>query len=178
MLKAGGLGLLLYQIDGAERWLSPREARAAAMPFSILSAAEVETLEALGEALLPGARERGIAHFVDHHLGVAAEDSLLTLRYLDVPPPYVAFYRAGLAALDGASRAQHESAFHQLTPEAREALVGVMSRENPSGWQGSPAPLVYFALRSDAVDVVYGTVEGFEKLGIPYMAHIMPPTRW
>jgi len=30
-------------------------------------------------------------------------------------------------------------------------------------------------VRSDAVDVVYGTVEGFERLGVPYMPHILPP---
>jgi len=26
--------------------------------------------------------------------------------------------------------------------------------------------------------VVYGTVEGYESLGIPYMAHIAPERRW
>jgi hypothetical protein len=178
LLKAGGLGLLLYQVDGAERWLSPREARGEAMPLSALSAVEVEILEALGETLVPGAREEGIAHFVDHHLGVPAEDSLLTLRYLDIPPPYAAFYRAGLAALDAASRKQHGKAFDELAPDAREALVAIMSHENPPGWKGPPAPLFYFALRSDAIDVVYGTVEGFDKLGIPYMPHIKPASRW
>ena len=33
-------------------------------------------------------------------------------------------------------------------------------------------------LRSDAVDVVYGTEGGFEELGIPYLAHIRPPADW
>jgi hypothetical protein len=33
-------------------------------------------------------------------------------------------------------------------------------------------------LRSDAVDVVYGTVEGYEALGIPYQPHIAPLKRW
>jgi hypothetical protein len=33
-------------------------------------------------------------------------------------------------------------------------------------------------LRSDAVDVVYGTEEGYKDLGIPYMAHIAPLKRW
>jgi hypothetical protein len=37
---------------------------------------------------------------------------------------------------------------------------------------------VYFLLRSDAVDVVYGTVEGYAALGIPYMPHIAPTKRW
>jgi len=46
------------------------------------------------------------------------------------------------------------------------------------GWQGPPQGFVYFVLRSDAVDVVYGTVEGYEALGVPYQAHIMPLKRW
>jgi hypothetical protein len=33
-------------------------------------------------------------------------------------------------------------------------------------------------LRSDAVDVVYGTMEGYASLGIPYMPHIAPTKRW
>ena len=37
---------------------------------------------------------------------------------------------------------------------------------------------VLFVLRADALDVTYGTPEGFEALGIPYMAHIMPETPW
>jgi hypothetical protein len=36
---------------------------------------------------------------------------------------------------------------------------------------------VYFVLRSDAVDVVYGTMEGYESLGVPYMPHIVPDKR-
>ena len=32
--------------------------------------------------------------------------------------------------------------------------------------------------RPDAIDVVYGTKAGFEQLGVPYMAHIEPPSRW
>jgi hypothetical protein len=26
--------------------------------------------------------------------------------------------------------------------------------------------------------VVYGTMEGYESLGVPYMAHIAPDKRW
>jgi len=45
-------------------------------------------------------------------------------------------------------------------------------------WQGPPAGQVYFVLRSDAVDVVYGTMEGYESLGVPYLPHIAPDRRW
>ena len=54
-----------------------------------------------------------------------------------------------------------------------------MRQNKLAGWQGPPAAgFVYFLLRSDAVDVVYGTVEGYAELGIPYQAHIMPLKRW
>jgi hypothetical protein len=33
-------------------------------------------------------------------------------------------------------------------------------------------------MRHDAVDVVYGTVEGIEGLGTPSMAHILPASKW
>ena len=43
---------------------------------------------------------------------------------------------------------------------------------------GFPLFVFYMCLRSDAVDVVYGTPEGFKKLNIPYMEHILPPEGW
>jgi hypothetical protein len=117
-------------------------------------------------------------HFVDQQLAADAADCLLLIRYLDVPPPYADVYRGGLAALEAASRTAHARAFAELTAEQATALVRTMSEKDPPGWQGPPAPLFYFAARSDAVDVVYGTEEGFAKLRIPYMAHIRPPTPW
>ena len=35
---------------------------------------------------------------------------------------------------------------------------------------GPPGPFVYLVLRSDAVDVVYGTMDGYAALGVPHMA--------
>ena len=53
-----------------------------------------------------------------------------------------------------------------------------MRQNKLDGWQGPPGAFVYLVTRSDAVDVVYGTMEGYESLGIPYMAHIVPERRW
>jgi hypothetical protein len=53
-----------------------------------------------------------------------------------------------------------------------------MRQNKIEGWSGRPAALVYAVLRADAVDVVYGTMEGYEALGIPYMPHIPPEKRW
>lgn len=177
-LKSSAAGVLAFQLAGAQVLLTPREARAKEVPFQVLQPDEVATLEALGEALLPGARDAGIANFVDNQLAVDAPDCLLLIRYLDVPPPYVEIYRPALAALNGASRAAYDKTFAELTAEQASALVGEMGQKNPAGWAGPPAPLFYFAARSDAVDVVYGTEEGFKSLGIPYMAHIRPAQKW
>lgn len=177
-IRSGGLSLLAFQLGGAQLLLTPREARAKEVPFRVLNATEVAALEALGEVLLPGAREAGIAHFVDQQLAAPAADCLLMIRYLDVPPPYDAVYRPALAALDAVARAAHDQPFAKLAAADAEKLVRTMSEKNPDGWQGPPAPLFYFATRADAVDVVYGTEEGFAKLNIPYMAHIKPPTKW
>ena len=53
-----------------------------------------------------------------------------------------------------------------------------MRQNKVEDWKGRPAALAYAVLRADAVDVVYGTMEGYEALGIPYMAHIAPEKRW
>lgn len=173
-----GLGVLPFVVDGKLCHLSPGEARARGIAFKSLTPAEVHCLEAFGDVLLPGAAKAGIAHFVDHHLSVPAAESLLMVRYLDVPPPYLDFYRAGLAALDSHSSSIHGTRFAGLAPEKANALVRAISSAPPAGWAGPPSPLFYFAVRNDAVDVVYGTEEGFEKLGIPYMPHIVPETKW
>ncbi|MGJ7512012.1 gluconate 2-dehydrogenase subunit 3 family protein [Variovorax sp. GT1P44] len=178
-LRDAGLGLVAMHVGGTLAWLSPADAHAAGASSKVLSASEVTTLEAFGEVLLPGAREAGISQFVDHHLGVDAADSLLMLRYMDWPAPYAGFYKAGLAALNALSLAQHRRPFAALGAAEAEALVRGLGAPNPpSGWTGIPASLFYFVVRSDAVDVVYGTMKGFERLNMPYMPHIPPVKPW
>ena len=142
----------------------------------MLGGATAATLDALGETLLPGAAEAGITNYVDAQLAKGLP--LLIYRYLDVPIPPLEFYEGGLAALDGYSQATHQAAFVDLPPETRTAVVGAIAQGDPEGWQGPPAGLVYFVVRADAVDVVYGTEAGFERLGLPYVPHIAPPERW
>jgi hypothetical protein len=178
LMKAVAAGAIVATIDGQTRLLKASEARAQGLPFKTLSNQEARTLEAFGDILLPGAAEAGIAHYVDHHLTVPPADSFLMIRYLDVPPPYGPFYKACLSALRGYAVAEYKLPFDKLEPKDASTLVARISRENPASWQGPPAPLFYFSARSDAVDVYYGTMEGFEKLGIPYMAHIEPESRW
>ncbi len=175
---AVGIGAFAYIVAGRPAFLTPGEARGAGAQLRSLTAEEARTLETLGDTLLPGAAEAGIAHFVDHHVSVPPAESLLILRNLDIPPPFVDFYRGGLAALDAHARAVHGAAFAALDAGQMRDLVGSIAQAPPAGWQGPPSPLFYFITRSDAVDVVYGTRDAVEALGIPYMAHILPGTPW
>lgn len=177
-LERAALGLISVAVAGAELMMTPAEARAQGAGFKVFTADEAAALEALGEVLLPGAAEAGLAYYVDHHLAQPPADSLLMIRYLDVQPPFAPFYQGGLAALDAAATKAHGKAFAELAAEPAKALVAALGGGNPDGWSGPPAPFFYFVTRADAIDVVYGTMAGFEKLGIPYMAHIEPVARW
>jgi hypothetical protein len=177
-IRGAALGALAFTVGGAQVLLTPREARAQGVPYRLLQAREAETLEALGETLVPGARAAGIAHFIDHQISVPPEEALLEARILNVRPPYANFYRAAIGALDKATAAQADQRFAWLPAPAQRELVNVMRQGKLQGWQGPPQGFVYFVLRSDAVDVVYGTVEGYEALGIPYQPHIAPLKRW
>ncbi len=177
-VQGTGLGLLSFSLAGAEVLLSPRQARAQGADFKLLDPTEVSILEAFGEVLVPGARAAGIAHFIDQQMSVDPNESLFMAKYLNVPPPYADFYRAGLAALNQLSQAQFDQAFDAISQTDAISLVRTISSSIPDDWEGPPAPLFYICARADAVDVVYGSVEGFAKLKIPYMPHILPPENW
>ena len=177
-LRNTGVGLLTFYVSGCEVEMTPQQARERETAYSVLPGAEVSTLDALGEILLPGSATAGLAHFIDHQLGASPEDSLLMIRYLGVPAPFAPFYQGGLAALNALSATNSNQPFAELSQEVQTKLVGQFAQANPDGWQGPPGPFFYFVLRNDAVDVVYGTKQGVESLGVPYMAHIEPPSRW
>ncbi|MGH7968675.1 MAG: gluconate 2-dehydrogenase subunit 3 family protein [Limisphaerales bacterium] len=175
-LAGVGNGFVALTIATTYGAMSPAEARAQGVALQVLSESEGQTLEALGDALLPGSAGAGIAQYVDSQL--ASKTPLLMLNYLDFPMPFVDFYRQGLASLEGLALARHGHSFQKLSPSLKTELVREISEKNPPGWNGPPAPLFYFVTRNDAVDVYYGTQEGFAKLNIPYMAHIAPPEKW
>ena len=175
---AGGVGLLTFTIAGCESKVTPAQARAGGAEFRTLQAAEVATLDALGEILLPGSAANGLSHFIDHQLSGDPANSMLMIKYLRVPAPFTGFYRAGLSATEAAAQSEFATSMAQLTPEQGSALVGKMAAGTLAGWNGPPSPFFFFVLRNDAVDVTYGTPTGFEQLGVPYMAHINPPTPW
>jgi len=176
LLERMGTGLVALAVTTACGDMTPREARSRRLALRHFDDSEARTLEALGDTLLPGAGEAGIAHFVDDQL--AREHPMLLLKYLDYVGSYVEFYQQGLRSLNLLSAERFAESFEEITEAQRTELVREISAGNPASWSGPPAPLFYFATRSDAVDVFYGTPEGLAELALPYMAHIAPPQQW
>ena len=148
--------------------LGPRRAAAELEPRGIAWAELVQPQRDLLRRLL--------AHFVDDQL--SRENPMLLLKYLDFTAAYTDFYKLGLAGLERVSQAKFRTSFPDLEPEQKMEIVREMSQKDPAAWTGPPAPLFFFVIRNDAVDVLYGTPQGFQKLGIPYMAHILPAQKW
>lgn len=178
LLKSAALGLFAFQVGGCRKLLSPQDAREQGADLTTFSAEEAALLEAFGEALVPGARKAGIAHYVDANLARPAGESLLTVRYLDVLPPHDAFYKGGLRALDAAAQKQFGKPFVRAGAAEVKPLIAGMLPGTVDGLDGPPPPLFYLAVRSDAADLVYGTKAAFERMNIPYMPHIDPAKDW
>lgn len=177
-LKGASMGVLSFVVAGTEILMTPGEARARAVPFRMLGGDEAETIEAFGEALVPGAREAGVAHFIDQQVSVSPGEALLEARIVNIKPPFINFYRAAITGVEKASTARSGKRFAALSASEQHDFIDQLRQNKLDGWQGPPAAQVYFVLRSDAVDVVYGTMEGYESLGVPYLPHIAPDKRW
>ena len=178
-MKGAAIGALAFTVGGTEVLLTPRAARTQGVVLRTLTIAQAAMLDALGETLVPGARQAGISHFVDQQISIPAEQALLEARILNVRPPYANFYRAALGAIDRASQALNNGRpFVELSEAEQRSLIDNIRQNKVEGWQGPAGPFVYLVLRSDAVDVVYGTMDGYAALGIPYRPHIAPTKRW
>lgn len=173
-----GAGLVLATVAGTTWWMTPEAAERKAADWRSFTPENAALLGKFCEALVPGSVAAGVVRFIDHHVSVPHAQSLLMLRYLDVPPPYADFYAAAATALAGYIAAQTGQGWQHLEDARWPDLIRPMIGGNPPEWSGPPAPLVYFALRSDAIDMVYGTKAGFERLGIAYLAHIDPEANW
>ncbi|HXQ84270.1 MAG TPA: gluconate 2-dehydrogenase subunit 3 family protein [Xanthobacteraceae bacterium] len=177
-MKGAAIGALAFSVGGAEVMLTPRQAHADNVPLRTLTPDQAVTLDAVGETLVPGAKAAGITNFVDQQISGPPEQALLQARILNVRPPFANFYRAALDAVDGASDKTKGRKFVELSPDERHDFINLMRQNKIDGWQGPPGPFVFTVLRSDAVDVVYGTMEGYAALGVPYMPHIAPTKKW
>ena len=159
--------------------MTPAEAKTANIPLKVLTNDEAQTLEAFADTLHAGASAAGLANFVDYQLSVKPDDCRSLVKYFVNDPPFDIFYRAGIKSLQDYSKAKFGALFINLKEADRVALVRSIGRDSPKEWPfPPPAPLFYMVVRNDVADVLYGTVDGFRRLGVPYMPHITPPKRW
>src|ERR1700686_389446 len=144
LVKGAALSALAFSVGGAQILLSPRAARAQNIPFRTLTPEQVETIEALGDTLVPGAKQAGISHFVDQQLSIPHGEALLEARILNVRPPFANFYRAALGAVDKASQAVNGGRnFAQLSETEQRDFVNNMRQNKVEGWQGPAGGFVY-----------------------------------
>jgi hypothetical protein len=143
---------------------------------SLFDAGQSATLVAVADTLVPGAAAARVEAYLEAML--AREVPLLTYRFVGFPLAAQDFYRNALTALTSASRATYGVEPARLDEPARISLVQSLAGGTLEDWNGPPQALVYFALRSDAIDAVYGIPAAYDRLAIPYMAHIEPPALW
>ena len=173
----GSLLSLSFKVGGSVLLLTPREARAKELPLQHLEVDQATMLELLGETIVPGSGDSGLVHFIDHQLGVSPDDCMLVAKFFQVEPPYKNFYLGGLSSMATAAEQHMGKPFETLDESELTQLIREISKPGTIV-DGYPVFLFYLCLRSDAVDVVYGTPEGFRKLNVPYMEHILPPEGW
>ena len=169
VMRHGAAGMVLAMLGGRLAWTTPAAAAVAGAAPRAFSAQAAAWLGGLGEAIAPPSRAAGLVAYLDHHVSVAPAESLLALRYLDVPPPYADFYRPPLAALQRA---------YGDPPAAPSARWAEILASLGAGKVASVSPLFLFAVRLDAIDIAYGTRAGFARLGIDYLPHIEPEQDW
>ena len=157
-----------YLILGDRLLLTPAEAVELNFTPEILTRDQLNSIERVAEHLVPGSVDAGIAPYLDAQLR-AGKDSLLIGKYLGVDiPAQIDFYKTLASNLQKALQ----------TDSPSSSVVSALWSDTQPDWEGPPASYMLFVLRADALDVTYGTAEGFEVLEIPYMAHIMPEKRW
>jgi hypothetical protein len=159
----GSLLCLTFKVGGVATLLTPEQARAQKVSLKVLSAEQAARLEKLAETIVPGSVDLGVVEFIDHQLNEDPNEALLIAKYFQVPPPYVNFYAGGIATVAAVAQKSFGKPIEDLDADESKQLVREIG---PPGTvvDGYPVFLFYMCLRSDAVDVVYGTPAGFSKM--------------
>jgi hypothetical protein len=171
--RRGLLGKLLV-LGVAARFRAGRAA-GTKQPLS-LTASQRSTLEVCADVLVPGAAAAGVVEFVVTML--ARADPWLCYRFVSVPIPILQFYQSALNEIDRCCRQSLHHRLGELSQRAQSDFIADLARGQLNDWRGPPQPLVYFIFRNDALDAFYGQVASYQRLQVPYMAHITPPRGW
>jgi hypothetical protein len=146
-------------------------------PYQTLSQSQADTYAAWSDLLVNGAADAGVARFVDKAISNPYVECLAMSRFF-VNPPLSKFYLAGIAGIDLESQTRFSGVFITLERDQQLTIVDAAIRSSTQAWHEPDPNLFYLMSRSDAVDVVYGTQQGFSNLKIPYLPHIAPTQPW
>jgi hypothetical protein len=151
--------------------------RAAIARRPALNADELRSLVAWYETLVPGAAQARVGDFIQEQLRADPPFALLQLRYLNWPPPFLDFYRAGIRAVNAAADRRGAPTFDALAAGDRLALARAAVTAKLDGWPATPPlPAWITATRADAMDVVYATPAALASQDMPMLQ--VPPPRW
>ncbi len=180
LIKAAGISTFTFTLNGCDINVTPREAKKLGADFQSLTKPSVRTLNKLADILLPGANSAGFSYFIDSQISKSSTESLSLLRYMDWPWPHSTFYEKGATAVNAYALNKHRVSFSELDEDDASEIVSNIASSQPDSWlfDAPPAPLFFYVTRADALDVFYGTEDGFELLEIPYIAHIEPTQKW
>jgi gluconate 2-dehydrogenase gamma chain len=144
-------------------------------PLENLTGSEMDTLEAVVARLIPsdehgpGATEARAARYIDRALG----DALSSARQT---------YTAGLAALDGYSRASRGAAFRELPAAAQDSVLRDVETGAATGFAGGSAAFFSLVLshthQGTFGDPYYGgnaNFVGWELIGYPGVRTMVTP---
>ena len=147
--------------------------------LQVLTADEAAIYDAWCEQLAPGAGQAGVSRYLDAQLAAPQTDAALLLRVL-ANPPFEAFYRQGIAGIEQEVREHFggDATFLSLSDTQRREVIDAAAADATVAWKAPSPSFFYFVSRAAAVDVAFGTEAGFRRLGVPYLAHIRPPTPW
>ena len=95
---------LCFAVQEGTLLLTPEQARAKDVPLRKLTDAQAQTLEMLGEAIVPGSAKLGLTHFLDHQLSADPNEALLIAKYFGVALPYSDFYAGGAKVADAMAK--------------------------------------------------------------------------
>src|ERR1700722_1999057 len=91
-MKGAAIGALAFSVGGTEVMLTPRQARAQNVALRTLTPEQAATLGAMGEALVPGAKDAGVVNFVDQQVFISAAEGGPHARLQHCVHPHTPFF--------------------------------------------------------------------------------------
>ena len=177
-MKGAGIGALAFTVGGAEVLLTPGAARAQGVPFRLLNAKKARPSRRWARRWCP-ARARPALRISSTTRSQCrrrrrccrrASSTCVHRLRISIAPPSARLTAAARRSPAGNLRRCRRP----ISAISSTICARTRSKAGPDRAEGSSTRI----LRSDAVDVVYGTMEGYAALGIPYQAHIVPTKRW